>query len=321
MITNEINEYDKYRKLEELPVKTTVVLPPKDVRRIGIMQFHHGMGEHSKRYTHVLKYFSEKGYVCAIHDAAGHGESMKNDSELGYFGSDGANKVVEDMHAVTVYLKNNYPDLPIIVIGHSFGSLVTRAYLKKYDYEVDRAFIVGSPSDNKYKTLGMLLIELITIFKNEKEVSEFVSNSFDKQFDKVYRKYCEENNKEYKKNGMVCSKPEVVDKYNSDTKCGFAYTLNGYYTIMDVMRIVYNGNPEKWVRKNKKLEITFLSGRDDMYLQGEENLKKAVERMKLIGYENVDYIMYDNMFHEIFNEDDNIKVFEDIMEKCKKISY
>ena len=88
---------------------------------------------------------------------------MKNDSERGYFGEEGADMVVEDAHAVTAYLKNNYPDLPFILIGHSFGSLVARAYIKKYDYELDRAFIVGSPSDNKLKALGMLLIALPSI--------------------------------------------------------------------------------------------------------------------------------------------------------------
>ena len=318
---NNIDVYEKYKKLSDLPVKTTVVLPPDNVVRIGIMQFHHGMSEHSGRYKHVLKYFSEKGFICAIHDVRGHGESMENDSELGYFGPNGSENVVEDTHAVTVYLKNNYPDLPLILIGHSFGSMVVRAYLKKYDYEVDRTFVVGSPANNKFKTIGLLVIELMTIFKSENKVSQMVANLFDGQYDKAYMKYCEEHKREYKKGGLVCSVDSVVDAYKADRKCNFPYTLNGYYTIMDTMRRIYTGSPDRWVRKNTDMKIMFLSGRDDIYLGGEENLKNAVDRMKYIGYKNVEYKMYDGMFHEILNEKDKEKVFEDILENVKDICF
>lgn len=306
--------YEKYKKIEDLPVNIKVIVPPEGMVRKGIIQFHHGMAEHKGRYNHVLQYFSNKGYICAIHDARGHGESMENDSELGYFGENGADTVVEDAHAVTAYLKNNYPDLPFILIGHSFGSLVARAYIKKYDYELDRAFIIGSPSDNKMKAAGMLLIELITIFKSDKEVSPFVQKLFDSQFDKVYRKKCQSGKRQYVKNGQICSEESVVEAYTKDKKSGFPYTLNGYYTIMDVMTRVYSGSVNRWIMKNKNLKITFLSGEDDVYLIDEKKFLQAVNKMKEIGYKNTDYKLYKNMYHEIFNEAGREQVFNDILE-------
>ena len=51
----------------------TIMLPPGDMEAIGIIEFVHGMCEHRNRYNHVLKYFSDKGFICAIADIKGHG--------------------------------------------------------------------------------------------------------------------------------------------------------------------------------------------------------------------------------------------------------
>lgn len=306
------NAYEKYKKREDLPVTITLMVPPEGVMRKGIIQFHHGMGEHRGRYKEVLEFFKDHGYICAIHDARGHGDSMKNDSELGYFGENGADIVVEDTHAVTAFLKNNYPDLPLILIGHSFGSLVVRAYLKKYDYEVDRAFVIGCPVNNNTKSLCMLTIELLTIFRSDKEVSHFIANIMNNQYYKIYKKKCEEKHIKPIKFGQICSDEKVVEAYNKDPKCGFDYTYNGYYTISSVMTKVYNGSPSKWVHKNKNLKITFLSGAEDAYMVSEKKFLEAVNKMKQIGYD-VDYKLYPGMYHEILNEKDKIQVYEDIL--------
>ena len=312
------NAYEKYKTPEDLPVKTKVMLPKEDMVRKGIIQFHHGMSEHGARYREVMEFFTNHGYICAIHDVRGHGESLKNDSELGYFGENGADTVVEDAHAVTAYLKNNYPDLPLILVGHSFGSLAARAYIKKYDYELDRAFIVGCPGDNSLKVLGMLLIEIMTVFKSDKEVSMLAANFFNRQYAKPYKKMCKKYDRKILKNGQICSVEEVVNAYNKDRKSGFLYTLNGYYTIMEVMSRVYNGSPDKWVRKNKDLRITFLSGEDDVYMISRKKFLQAVDRMKNIGYKNVDYKLYPGMYHEIFNEKDKLTVYNDMLNMLEK---
>lgn len=312
------NAYEKYKTLEDLPVKTKVMLPPDGMVRKGIIQFHHGMSEHAARYRQVMEFFRDHGYICAIHDVRGHGQSLKDDSELGYFGENGADAVIEDAHAVTAYLKNNYPDLPFILVGHSFGSLAARAYIKKYDYELDRAFIVGCPGDNSMKSFGMLLIEIMTVFKSDKEVSPFVAKMFDNQFSKPYKKLCEKYGRKAIKYGQICSVEEVVDAYNKDRKSGFLYTLNGYYTIMEMMSKVYNGSAEKWARKNRNLKITFLSGEDDVYMISKKKFLQAVERMKKIGYKNVDYKLYPGMYHEIFNEKDKMTVYNDMLNMLEK---
>lgn len=312
------NPYEKYKRIEDLPVKLKVVLPAEGVVRKGIVQIHHGMAEHKGRYGKILKFFADHGYICAIHDARGHGESMENDNQLGYIGENGADIIVEDAHGVTAYLKNNYPDLPLYLIGHSFGSMAARAYIKKYDYELDGAFIVGSPSKNKQNGLGKLVIELMTIFRKESEVSYWFYRMFNKKYEKLYKERCKDKNTPYKENAFLCYNQNVVDEYNKDRKCGFAYTLNGYYTILEIMSRAYSSNPDKWVLKNKDLNIMFLSGADDVFMVSNKEFKEAVDNMKHVGYKNVTSKLYPNMQHEIFLEDGHMEVFQDILNKIEE---
>ena len=104
----ELTEYEIYKTIEDLPVVTKVYLPPVGVQRHGVIQLIHGMCEHKERYNKVIDYFTKEGYVCVISDMRGHGENVEFESELGYFGEDGANRLVEDAHCVTVYIKNNF---------------------------------------------------------------------------------------------------------------------------------------------------------------------------------------------------------------------
>lgn len=52
--------------------------------------------------------------------------------------------------------KKEYPDLPFILMGHSMGSLVVRAYAKEHDQELDALIVCGSPSKNYLRPLGRL---------------------------------------------------------------------------------------------------------------------------------------------------------------------
>ena len=108
----EISKYEKYKTLDTLPIATKVCFPEITAVRKGVIQIVHDMCEVKDRYERVIKFFTEKGYICVISDLRGHGENVEFDKDLGYFGDDGANLLIEDIHAVTIFIKNNFPDLP-----------------------------------------------------------------------------------------------------------------------------------------------------------------------------------------------------------------
>lgn len=51
----------------------------------AIIQISHGMCEHKERYLDFMNELAHQGYLCVIHDHRGHGKSVKNRDDLGYF--------------------------------------------------------------------------------------------------------------------------------------------------------------------------------------------------------------------------------------------
>ena len=72
-------------------------------------------------------------------------------------------------------------------------------------------------------------------------------------------------------------------------------------------------NEKIYQKKNLKLPIYFIAGREDPVIISEKDWYKAQDFLKNIGYENISSKLYDNMKHEILNEENNKIVYEDIL--------
>ena len=139
-------------------LKLHVLLMEPEQSPKGIVQICHGMAEHKERYEPLMQMLCNNGYISVIHDHRGHGKSVKDAVDLGYFYDDSGKAIIEDAHQVTTWMKERYgEELPYHLFGHSMGSLVVRCYLKKYDDELDSLIVCGSPSENKAaKAAGFL---------------------------------------------------------------------------------------------------------------------------------------------------------------------
>ena len=114
----------------------------------AIFQIVHGMAEHKERYYPFMEFLSEHGYACVIHDHRGHGESVKSEQDLGFMYDGGADAMVEDVLLVQDWAKGQFPNLPVYLFGHSMGSMVVRAFTRKYDDRIDKLIVCGCPSNN-----------------------------------------------------------------------------------------------------------------------------------------------------------------------------
>ena len=51
----------------------------------AVIQLNHGMAEHKERYEYFASKLVEQGFIVYIHDHRGHGETARDESEIGYF--------------------------------------------------------------------------------------------------------------------------------------------------------------------------------------------------------------------------------------------
>ncbi|SDA21726.1 Lysophospholipase [Ruminococcus sp. YE71] len=99
----------------------------------GILQIAHGMCEYIDRYRDFMSRLADNGYVVCGNDHIGHGRTVDSPAELGYFAPEnGWQMVVNDMFRLTKLMKEEYPDTPYFLLGHSMGSFMARAYAVKH---------------------------------------------------------------------------------------------------------------------------------------------------------------------------------------------
>ena len=123
---------------------SAVVVEPEQKKPEAVLQIAHGLCGCKERYAPFMEYMADNGVACVACDHRGHGNSVHSKQDLGYM--DGGYKaLVEDMKLVTDWAATHFRNVPIVLLGHSMGSMAARIYAKKYDWELSGLILCGSP--------------------------------------------------------------------------------------------------------------------------------------------------------------------------------
>ena len=152
--------------------------------------------------------------------------------------------------------------------------------------------------------LGTALIRMLQTTKDPHSRSRLADSIFANMFDRPFRA-------ENLIHAWICSDRKVVETYNKDPLCNFTFTLNGYESLLWLMRQTYSRMG--WRVRNHKLPVLFVSGALDPCLGGSAKLAQAVGHLKKRGYAHVSSRLYPGMRHEILNEKGRFKVYQDIV--------
>jgi alpha-beta hydrolase superfamily lysophospholipase len=265
------------------------VLPDAPPR--ALVQLAHGMAEHKERYLAVMQFLADKGFACIINDHRGHGASVLSPDDLGYFYKDGGRGLVKDMHQLTMYFKKQYPGVPIILFGHSMGSLAGRAYAAQFGRDIDGLILSGSPGFNPAAKFALTLTEVLSFFGGGRHArSKLMANLLNGAFSKAF--------KEQSPFAWLSANPENVVQYEADPLCGFVFTLNGYRALLNLMLAAY----DKKTGIRRGLPVHFMAGEDDPCAPNAEGFHGAIQNMKDRGCLRATGKMYPGLRHEILNE-------------------
>ena len=89
------NTAELISKQDGLTLSVLWTEPEKKVR--GVVQISHGMSEHKERYLPFMKFLAGHGYAAVIHDHRGHGGSVREKEDLGYFYNTKEKGIIESL--------------------------------------------------------------------------------------------------------------------------------------------------------------------------------------------------------------------------------
>ena len=211
-----------------------------------------------------------------------------------------------DLHQLQRKTKELYPDVPYFLLGHSMGSFLARQYLCCYGEELDGAIIMGTGYHTRLEAvMGMKLTKMIAALKGWHYRSKWIDSLAFGSYNRRLRPARTDKD-------WLTRDAKIVDAYLADERCRFVFTLNGYYNLF--LSLAKLANRDYIQKMPKNLPILFAAGEEDPVGDYGKGVKKTAEMFREAGMKKIMCRLYPGDRHEILNELDRKKVYQDLYE-------
>jgi alpha-beta hydrolase superfamily lysophospholipase len=248
----------------------------------AVVQIAHGLGEHAMRYSHVAAILNRAGCSVYADDHRGHGQTGKRMIEraeikrMGNLGKGGMTATVGQVFELTELIASELPNLPLYLLGHSWGSMLAQKILNKNSESYAGAVLSGST----------LMLPGVA-----------PTSGFNKKWDKTPNKSTKE---------WLSRDESIGREFMKDPLC-FGETAIEVFGITNVAGLV--SLPSKKIAAD--FPILLIAGSEDPLgaERGNMMLAKAFTRA---GVQDVTMIIYPEARHEMFNELNKHEVLADL---------
>ncbi len=272
----------------------------------AVIQISHGMAEHSARYKRFAEKLTANNFAVYANDHRGHGQTAGTIENLGYFAdNNGWNLVVNDLNQLTNVIKNNHPNIPVFLFGHSMGSFLCRDYMFTFSDNVAGVILTATASDPGLSGYaGIIISKIESMVRGKKAKSSLLDNLFFGSFNKAFRPnrtkfdWLSRDNKE-------------VDKYVDDPFCGTIFKAGFFTDLLEGIKKI--NMPSNINRIPKDLPVYIFSGSDDPVGDFTKGVEKVYKSYKKAGINDLKIKIYENGRHEMLNEVNRDIVYADII--------
>ncbi len=242
----------------------------------------HGLGEHSSRYQYIAEQFCKENIMVYSFDLPGHGKSAGKRAFIKSF--DICNVIIDDQVKI---LKQNFPGIPIILLGHSMGGAITAYYALKKKPEIS-GIILSSAALKISTDISPVLVKLSGI------IGKIFPTLPTIKLDST----------------GLSHRYEIIEEYNNDP---LVYSGGiPARTGAEINRsIKYNqANAEKF-----NYPVLLIHGNQDKLA----DYHGSMEFHSKISSENKTIKIYKGLYHELMNEVDGDKVIRDLLDWIKSL--
>jgi alpha-beta hydrolase superfamily lysophospholipase len=259
--------------------------PPEPV---GVIALIHGLADHSGRFTETAEYFATHGWAIYACDLRGHGLSADG-LKQGRVHVNDFDDYARDVDAILSLAKEANPGLPAVLLGHSMGGLISLRYTIAHPEKMD-GVVISSP------VLGVPLHSAPPAWQDL--VVRVLSKLWPR---KLFPSNLDAN--------AVSSDPEVVKAYIDDPLVSDMVSARWYTSISGAV-----ADMEGRALQLSVPTLLMQSGADTLV----DPQASRVWADKAPA-EIIEFVVWDGLFHEMFNEPEKEMVRERVLEWLQKI--
>jgi len=253
----------------------------------AIVQIAHGMGEHAGRYARFAAALVDAGYVVYANDHRGHGRTAGTAERHGDLGTAGWAGLVGDLGLVSALARDDHPDRPLVVFGHSMGSFALQEHLLDHSAELDAAILSGTSAG-----------DVIAAGLDPTQQPDLTA--FNAAFEPARTEY-----------DWLSRDDAEVDAYVADPACGFGVSVDAMPGLLQGAMSV--ADPSRLARIRADLPILLLSGDADPLAGGGALVELVAQRYGDAGVRDVTVQLHPGARHELLNETNRDEVTADIL--------
>ncbi len=270
----------------------------------GAVQIAHGAAEHALRYERFAEFLNQHGFVVFANDHRGHWMTAGMLDKAGICGEDGWNGIVKDAKQLSDLIKEQYPEAPFFLFGHSMGSMIAQDYIQRWGGQLDAVILsgsVGGLGDNVDQTVALA----------EKMVQDQGADVPSAVFGQMFAGFNEPF--QPAKTGFEWLSRDIdeVQKYVVDPWCGFPFT-NGM-TLEFLKGAIKIWTPENEALIPNDLPMLVFSGALDPVGGNTLGVKALVDRYVENGVQEITLKFYEGGRHEMLNETNRDEVHQDVL--------
>jgi alpha-beta hydrolase superfamily lysophospholipase len=279
----------------------------------GALHIVHGMAEHSFRYERLAQRLCQNGIEVWAADQRGHGktaDSKINDPDkgglLGHCADlNGIAKVTGDIDLVNRMIGKRYPDIPLFLLGHSWGSFLVQNYLESYAYPLAGCILSGTRGPDGLKIKASVpLMNLLALLKGVRKGSRLAHAIADGPF-----------NTHFKPNrtpfDWLSRDEQEVDAYQADPVSGMLCSAGFYRDMSILLNRIHK--PEAMNRIKRDLPIYVFCGSADPVGDMGKSPTALVNAYRSLGIEDLEFVLYPDARHETLNETNREEVTENLL--------
>lgn len=273
----------------------------------GTVVIAHGMVEHSGRYRRLACALVGAGYAVLAPDHRGHGHTAGDVDRVGHLADeDGWALAVDDLGLVVAHARAQRPLAPVVLLGHSMGSLMARTYVLDRGHAVDGLVLSGTAGDPG--ALGRVGAAA-ALTERRLRGPRHRSSALDRMVFGGYNADFEPARTPF---DWLSRDEDEVDAYVADPRCGAVATSAFYADLLGAMGPI--NDPARIAGMPSDLPVLLLAGdADPVGARGAGPL--AVARLlREAGLRDVSVRLYPGARHEIFNETNKEEVTDDLLD-------
>lgn len=271
--------------------------PEGEIR--GVVQLVHGICEYAGRYEPFAEFLTQHGFAVTGNDHLGHGQSVKDESEYGFFTD--WDDLVADVRTLRVKTGEDFPGAPYFILGHSMGSFVTRTYLIDYPGTVTGAMLSGTAY---FDPLTAAFGKWVAGWGDPRQVNR----AFFKLSVGAYNRHFAPTRTSA---DWICRDERVVDAYLADGMCNFPTKGGMNHAMMAGLQKVCN--VKEIAKMDPATPVFFFAGDRDPVGHMGKDPQKVARLFRQTGCRDVTLKLYPGGRHEMLNETNKDEVFADAL--------